>query len=167
MHKENARRQKGFTIVELVVVIVILGILAATALPRFVDLQGQAHSASVQGVGASYMSAVNLVHTGWLASGGTAAVNSVTLEGSTTIGVNDSGWPENDQAAGGDGTITAAECQALWEDMLISAPTVATDTSEDYQVTVATPTCTYTLNATTGRSIAYNSSTGAVTITAP
>lgn len=43
------RNQKGFTLIELVVVIVILGILAATALPKFVDLTGDAQQAAVQG----------------------------------------------------------------------------------------------------------------------
>ncbi|MCP5043500.1 MAG: prepilin-type N-terminal cleavage/methylation domain-containing protein [bacterium] len=167
MKSRNTRRKQGFTIVELVVVIVIIGILAATALPRFVDLTGQAHSASVQGVGASYMSAVNLVHTAWLASGGTASVNAVTLEGATTIGVTDTGWAENTAAGGGDGTVTAAECSELWDNLLLQAPTATSDTSGDYQYTVVTPVCTYTLNATTGRSIAYNVSTGLVTITAP
>jgi MSHA pilin protein MshA len=49
--------QKGFTIIELVVVIVILGILAAVAFPKFQDLSGSAQLAVVQGTAASVKSA--------------------------------------------------------------------------------------------------------------
>jgi len=50
-------QQKGFTLIELVVVIVILGILAATALPKFVDMSGEAEQAAVKGVAGAISSA--------------------------------------------------------------------------------------------------------------
>ena len=46
----GAAKQAGFTIIELVVVILLLGILTATALPRFVDVTDEAHAAAVDGV---------------------------------------------------------------------------------------------------------------------
>lgn len=49
--------QRGFTLIELVMVIVILGVLAAVAIPKFVDLKGDAQQAATDGVAGALSSA--------------------------------------------------------------------------------------------------------------
>ena len=56
------RSNKGFTLIELVVVIVILGILAAVAAPKFMDLQSDARISALQGLQGAVKSAVNLTY---------------------------------------------------------------------------------------------------------
>jgi MSHA pilin protein MshA len=72
-------RQTGFTLIELVVVITILGILAAFAIPRFTQLDGQARIAAVNALAGSLQSAAALAHAQYLASG--TAPATVTMDG--------------------------------------------------------------------------------------
>lgn len=87
-------RMIGFTLIELVVVIAILGILAAFAIPRFASLEREARSASAQGLAGSVRSAAAMAHSLWLSQGTTP----ITMEGNAIDIVN--GYPDaNDIAA--------------------------------------------------------------------
>lgn len=71
--------QRGFTLIELVVVIVILGILAAFAVPRFMGLETQARIASVNSLAGTLASAASMAHSLYMAEGNPA--NPVTIDG--------------------------------------------------------------------------------------
>ncbi len=86
----KARSSRGFTLIELVMVIVILGILSAFAIPRFADLGKEAREASLAGVAGAIKSAAAIAHAEQLVKG-SALGDTVVLDGSKITMVN--GYP--------------------------------------------------------------------------
>jgi MSHA pilin protein MshA len=76
-------KQAGFTLIELVVVITILGILAAIAIPRFVDLQGNARLAKMQAAAGAVKSAAALAHSAAIVSSTYPSEGTVSMEGTS------------------------------------------------------------------------------------
>lgn len=85
--RADRRTQTGFTLIELVAVVVILGVLAAVALPRFLQLRGDAHLATIRAMGGAMLSGANLVYAKSAALGvQRLALTNIDIDGD---GVND------------------------------------------------------------------------------
>jgi MSHA pilin protein MshA len=141
-------KTRGFTLIELIVVILILGILAAIAAPKFVDITGQARAASLNGLRAAVSSAATLANALQVAQN-LGSGSPVTIEGGAVTMVNR--YPTADAAGIGAAIRTDAGVYT----------TVSTNPTT-YQVTAAsTPgSCQFIYNAATA---AAPASVGAAT----
>lgn len=138
--------QKGFTLIELVIVVVILGFLAATAIPKFIDLTEQAKQANIEGMAGGFATGVSLARSQWEAEArpkDTSGINSVDYDGttiyltsedtSTTPSISPGYIVGTSNASGintGVADMGVNECIAVWNSLLQQPPAVASSVSD-------------------------------------
>ncbi|HEY0961433.1 MAG TPA: type II secretion system protein [Pseudomonadales bacterium] len=147
---KQVKKQQGFTIIELVVVILLLGILTATALPRFMDVTDDAHTAVVDAVVGGFATGTSIYRAQWFADNQPNRVTEyndllantsgypiglktgATINGTllTTVGssTNCRDIFQNVLQAGGQPTITTQTTAAA----LLTSVTVLTSIADDY-----------------------------------
>ena len=138
------KRQGGFTLIELVVVIVILGILAVTAAPKFLNLQSDARASSLQGLKGAMSGAAGIVYGKAAIEGKETSTTTVDVDGVQAI----HGYPT--AAADGIGAaVVGLADDSEWE--VVSAAATVPPTISYKFANNGTDTCivTYT-EATSG-----------------
>ena len=163
----NLKKSSGFTLIELVIVVVILGFLAVTAIPKFLDLTEQAKQANIEGMAGGFATGVSLARAQWEAEarpndGGTPKNNFVNYDGTTvylTAEIANSVRPGYILGTTAVSSLVAdVNCVEVWNAVFQQPPSISTTdldiaSSVDYFASKdASNLCHYYLRTTLARS---------------
>lgn len=166
MNRSGIKQAAGFTLIELVIVVVILGFLAVTAIPKFLDLTEQAQQANIEGMAGGFATGVSLARAQWEAEARptVSSVNRVMYDGTelflTTPGTSTTirpGYPTGYDANNATGAaMNTTDCINVWNGILAQPPTISATIADlndstqniNYFVIVNSNLCGYFLKET-------------------
>ncbi|GIU47559.1 prepilin-type N-terminal cleavage/methylation domain-containing protein [Shewanella algidipiscicola] len=172
---KSQKQQPGFTLIELVVVIIVLGVLAITALPKFLNVSQDAQIASVKATGGAFKAGINLAHAVWATRVGSGPAENLPTFGEAESGqmdFNAAGWPAQHYFTDNESSPSldnVEDCISVWQTLYQGdEPSVSSfDSSEktDYKANyIAINQCRYEFNNNKDLSIYYDSRNGQVVV---
>ncbi len=173
---KSTASNRGFTLIELVIVIVILGVLGVVVFPRFSNLSDDAIIASAKATGGAFNSAIQTAHTVWVARANGQPAENLAIysnDQSGQLDFNANGWPSQQWFGGIEANPilnNVNDCLSVWGALFDGGtPTVSRNANQaDYQaIYLGNNSCDYYYDSNPNVKITYNSNTGNVTVTTP
>lgn len=157
------RCRSGFTLVELVVVMVVITVLGAIAIPRIIDMRQDAHKATLTNLIGQFQSGIVLANQACIARGW-AGQDNLTIFGSGNVDFNPNCFP-SDTSNSNVAAANAARCMRIFQGILTTSYTIATTATANIQAGTSGGRCrfTYRLDSVTRR-FDYTPTTGVVSV---